>query len=225
MEFVQNIHFVYKKIVKFARRILQIDKEEAVLLGVRAAKKSGLLGLFEEVIHLAGENCHNASVEHIGTLAEGAADLTGAILRIDIDGGGEKRFSRLTKGESDIEGAVGEPCVRAIDRDIAAAEIEIAQSTPKALIENGGQNIATQLLGHDRALLRDAVERVAVLVGSLLADEISLQHFMEGLGKIQIHHIVILHDDVIDRDEAERIIDIAHEIEHKDLDIVLASDG
>ena len=73
--------------------------------------------------------------------------------------------------------------------------------------------------------MRDRIEGVAVLVGAVLADQIAVEHLVECLGKVEIHHVVVLHHDLVDGDEGQRIVDIAHQIEHKDLDIVHASDG
>ena len=47
---------------------------------------------------------------------------------------------------------------------------------------------------------------------------------MKRLGKIKVHHVVGLHNDIVYGKEIQRIIDIFHQIQHKDLDVPDASD-
>ena len=50
------------------------------------------------------------------------------------------------------------------------------------------------------------------------------EDLIEALGKIQIHNIVSLHNNVINSDKIKRIIYILHQIQYENLDIVLTSD-
>ena len=92
-------------------------------------------------------------------------------------------------------------------------------------IENMVEEIATELLCHHGTLGGYRIEGVTVLVYAVLADQLAIQHFVKGLGKIQVHDIVVLHNHVVDGYEIQRIIDITHEIEHENFDVVHASDG
>ena len=47
---------------------------------------------------------------------------------------------------------------------------------------------------------------------------------MKRLGKIEIHDIVGLHHNVVDRDEIERIADVVHQVKYENFDVIHASD-
>lgn len=181
--------------------------------------------MIEQIIYFSAEESHDSAIHDLRAFAEIAADLAATVLRIDIDAYLQCFLSCLTDPEGDIEGLIREMLPGAIEGDIALAKIQVTQGTGQTFVQDRGNDITAQLLGNNASFLGDRIEGISVLVDAVLNDEILLQHFVKGFGKIQIQDVVILHHDVIDGNEIHRVIDVAHQVQNEDLDVVFAPDG
>ena len=178
----------------------------------------------EQIVHFSAHQSHNSAVDDLGTGAEGLAHLSGTLGGVHVDGGFEDHLVLLLDDDRDVMGMIGQSLGGAVNRDLAAAKIEILQCGTHAFIKKHGEDIAFEMLGNDAALGRDRLELVPEFVLAVDSDQIGIQHFMKGFREIQIHHVVGLHHDLVDRHKVERIIDVSHQIQHEDLDVVFASD-
>jgi len=169
-----------------------------------------MLLFIEKVINLTCEKCDHAAVDHVGMIAECLSHLSGAVFGVHVDRGLHNGLIFFAQGEADVKGLVGKLARGAVDLHAAALEVEVAQGAGKALVEDRGEDVAAKLLGNHHSALRDRIERVAALVGAVCADQLAVEHLVKCLGKIEIHNIVGLHHDVIDRDEIKRIADVVH---------------
>lgn len=146
------------------------------------------------------------------------------VFGVHVYGGLHQKLILFTDEEGDVYGLVGELFVGTVQRDPATLEIQITEGAGQALVKDRRQKIALELLCHHCALSGYGVERVSLFVGAALLNEVAVKHLMKRLGKVEVHNIVVLHDDVVDGYKIERIIDIPHQIQNEDLDVIHASD-
>ena len=75
------------------------------------------------------------------------------------------------------------------------------------------------------ALVGDGVHRISRLVFTLLVDKSRIEHLVERFGKIEVHNVVVLHNDVVESDVVKRVIYILHKVKHKYLYVSFISDA
>ena len=184
-----------------------------------------MIGSIEKIIDVSCQKCNDAAVDDVGTAAEILPHLTGTVFGVNVDGAFPKYLLLFLDDERNVKAAVGKTLGGAVHGNAATLEIEIAQCAGQTFIKNRGQQIALELLGNHCSLARHCIKCVAMLVDALLADQLAVQHLVERFRKIEIHDIIVLHNDVVDGYKIQGIVDVAHQIENEDLDVVHASDG
>ena len=126
--------------------------------------------LVEEKIHVSGEQCDDAAVDHFGSIAEGFTHLARIVLGIDRDLRGEQNLSVFFERHGDKVGSVSHVFGLAIHRHLSLLKIKIAQSGGKAFVKDRGQDLTAEFLRHDHTLSCDRVERFAALVFAVFND-------------------------------------------------------
>ena len=119
-------------------------------------------------------------------------------------------WALLSKGALDVISAVLSLFDVAVCLDSTTLKVEIAESGGKAAIENRRNYIAVKLLCHASSLLADAIELFALVLH--FENESKVEHLVKSLGKVEIHNVVGLHNDVIQRGEIKGVIYIFHKI-------------
>lgn len=179
----------------------------------------------KEIIDVSGQKRDHAAINDVGAAAKVLAHLSGAVFRVDVDRALPQHLAFFLDDKGDVKASVAKALGGAVHSDATSLEVQIAECAGQAFVEDGGEQITLKLLGNQLTLTGHLIKRVALLVDAHLVDQLAVQHLMKRLCKIQIHDIIVLHNDLVDGNVIQGIVDVAHEIENENLDVVHASDG
>lgn len=176
----------------------------------------------EEVIYVACHQRNYAAIDYFGAIVEVVAHTLGAVLGVNDKALGEDAHTLLGKGRRDHISAVVGLLDRAARYDLALLEVKIAERLRQGLIKHTREQVALELARDEPSAVGDKVVFLAVLLE--LVDEVHVDHFVKRLGKIEVHNVVGLHNDVVDGHKFKRIVYIFKQIENENLDVSHASD-
>ena len=179
----------------------------------------------KQVVHVPRHEGEGGAVGVLGVGAELGLHPLGAGLTVRPQSDGQEGDVPLGQGAGEVVAPHGVGGGAAGSLDPAAGEIQMPQSAGQALLQNGGQDIPLHGFHHGAALARDGVRRLALVVGARLYDEVGIHQTGEGLGKVQVGHVIGLHDDVVEGHEIQGIPHVLHEVEDEHGNVLFISKG
>ena len=176
----------------------------------------------EEVIYVACHKRNYAAVDDLGAVVEVISHTLGSVFGVYDKALREDAHAFLGKGRRDHISAVVGLLDRAARYDLTLLEVKVAECLRQGLIKHTREQVALELARDEPAAVGDKIKLLAVLLE--LVDEVHIDHFVKRLGKIEVHNVVGLHNDVVDGHKFKRIVYIFKQIENEDLDVSHASD-
>ena len=176
----------------------------------------------EEVIYVACHQRNYAAIDDLGAIVEVVAHTLGAVLGVNDKALREDAHALLGKGRRDHISAVVGLLDGAARYDLALLEVKIAERLRQGLIKHTREQIALEFARDESAAVGDKVVFLAVLLK--LVDEVHIDHFVKRLGKIEVHYVIVLHNDIVQCNVIQGVIYILHQVKHKNFNVSFISD-